>query len=1186
MPTNEDLEILLKSLGDCEIERVLGKSRWSTIYQISHPDYGVCALKYFEGKLAENKEYFKQICKEAEIAKRIDHPYVADVYQVSFKPFTFILREMVEGKTLKSLLRKGALPSLIATKIMTQVVLGMQACYNFALNHKNLKPSNIFINSDNDVRLVDFFTPAFVPYYFSPEHCNREPLDCRSDIYSLGVIYYHTLTGQVPFEGSSSEVKKKHNRKKYPSIPDLPEEIQEVLDKTLAKKKKHRYQNFMELLLALRTVEKFLTAPYEEEGKALKESVTFKLKTMKPLRKSDKKEVDLLEQTMPLDLGDEKEVTQNLVDIDKEDDEKTGDDVVEEIADKEDSDEKQITTLEDLQEIIFSEDAVTLEDKLEPIPETLPEVVRECLKRAIDPRKLFRDGTLLAFLNFTFSKEYNNDIQKYLIQALRRECWLIKEEADSNYVECVIDLKEAKALRYFNFYDDQINSALGKLPRMSTVRKTIITRVEDIDPQNLLVEDENEYRDKGSGNSAYSVIDTLMSITSKELPELVEEDYLQNQVVEPSDSTIEKVEDEDGDWLKKADSAKVQAGEDWLGLGNEHEEGALKSGIPEHLDVDNTIDLFVNFNNPYETRAWLKLIRENTLEQGNHFRPKPGRAKNLKNLCFEINLLALHDYQRQRAGLSCVKEFFEGDYEIARLDHGGMATVLKFITKDVTIIFIRPENYWARDYFAEHLQIRKGKDGKECVYAEVPKGHEFVVKIAFEGREEALVYESRLLSMLAADKKISKYIIGIVQQGTFLASTDANFDQEKLGYYLMLEYASQGNVEQFSSHFPFRRLPASVGFYILWSMSLTLQHLKTKGIIHRDIKPQNILISDSTVPKLGDFGLSITVEEASSQLSDERRRLLRLVDNEFLHVSTEKEQRERQLLKLQEKIRQIDYAADGMKEFEELSMEAIELRKEIRKLSKQEQDRAEGLKTRYRPMSAEEIALKGEFAGSLIYAAPEQFSPTKVLTFQCDVYQLGAVAYTMFTARPPVTGKNIAAVMGQILIGEKPQVSDYIKNSSAMDAISDVIYSMMKNNPEQRINIEDVQKQLEKIILEHFEEMKEDLQYALPEQIKSEAKIKRWGEKVALAQRMHSTCLAHLEELYQQAKEEQSHRLKMDQEVPEVIYLWWDKLATSQTFRFRCPKCTKKLVMPASIAGKTIRCPSCHKRLVTKPLSD
>ena len=105
------------------------------------------------------------------------------------------------------------------------------------------------------------------------------------------------------------------------------------------------------------------------------------------------------------------------------------------------------------------------------------------------------------------------------------------------------------------------------------------------------------------------------------------------------------------------------------------------------------LDLIVNFQNPCQTRAWFKLVKEHDWEQEKHFELKKTSRHDLKNLCFRINLLELQDYERKKIGVSSVKEFFQGDYDISRFDHGGMAAVLKLTTKEETIIFYDQKIY-------------------------------------------------------------------------------------------------------------------------------------------------------------------------------------------------------------------------------------------------------------------------------------------------------------------------------------------------------------------------------------------------------------------------------------------------------------------------------------------------------------
>ena len=438
---------------------------------------------------------------------------------------------------------------------------------------------------------------------------------------------------------------------------------------------------------------------------------------------------------------------------------------------------------------------------------------------------------------------------------------------------------------------------------------------------------------------------------------------------------------------------------------------------------------------------------------------------------------------------------------ISELDSGGMGVVLKLSARnDPTILSLRPENYWARKRFEGYLRVVKDRNNNEIIYAQIPKGTEFVVKVAFEGHEESLIQEARILSHLAEDPNVCETIIGSVQQGRLFA-LDEKYDQMQIGYYLMLEYASQGNAEQLYRKFPDGKVSSVVAFVMMYGLVQTLQKLKEKGIIHRDIKPHNILMDERGVAKLSDFGLAITTMEESGTLTEERRRLLRMIDEEFLHISTEREQAEKNLRRLEEKKEKL--TDDSSDTLEKIVNEMEELKEKIPVLKKKEEDRAYELKGMYRTISAEENASRGKFAGSIYYAAPEQFETDRVLTHQCDVYQLGAVMFTMFTGRRPVEGKSTVEVMTSVLNPVKPKVSEIIKGDSFLQEESEVIHKMMAYDPEERMSIDQVREEMDRILFQYALELKHPPAYEKTSYVQTPEQEERWKRKVEFAQELH-----------------------------------------------------------------------------------
>lgn len=259
------------------------------------------AIKILHNDLSRDVTNIVRFEREAQAAAALAHPYIVEIYDVGeYKDHHFIVMEYLAGKTLKELIRQRA-PLFLeeAIDLLKQLASAIATAHSKGIIHRDIKPQNVIVKSDGSIKVLDFGIAVAKGnlqltrannvmgsvHYLAPELAKGEAASPQSDIYALGVVFYEMLTGDVPFKAEQAvQIAMKHLREPVPSVrlknPKIPQAVDNICLKAMAKDKNDRYQTCEELLLDLATcLEKKKVEPYVPSQPAVKLSKEKKKKT-------------------------------------------------------------------------------------------------------------------------------------------------------------------------------------------------------------------------------------------------------------------------------------------------------------------------------------------------------------------------------------------------------------------------------------------------------------------------------------------------------------------------------------------------------------------------------------------------------------------------------------------------------------------------------------------------------------------------------------------------------------------------------------------------------------------------------------------------------------------------------------------------------------------------------------------
>jgi eukaryotic-like serine/threonine-protein kinase len=273
-----------KFIGRYRVLREAGKGATATVYLCEHPDRPepvAVKLISFADRAKDEGKWNRRLAKlfrtEWQIVRRLDHPNIIKIYDTMIdQDQAYLVMEFFEGTSLEHFCSfDRMLPLHRAVSAVFKCAMALDYAYRQGVIHRDIKPANILINKDYEVKLTDFglaldtlkksetdstfITGVGSPAYMSPEQIKGYPLNQKTDLYSLGVVLFHLLTGRLPFRGKNpAQLIYRIINADPPAVsqlnPDVPERMDAIIKKALEKDLYSRYKNGAEFAKDLTSV--------------------------------------------------------------------------------------------------------------------------------------------------------------------------------------------------------------------------------------------------------------------------------------------------------------------------------------------------------------------------------------------------------------------------------------------------------------------------------------------------------------------------------------------------------------------------------------------------------------------------------------------------------------------------------------------------------------------------------------------------------------------------------------------------------------------------------------------------------------------------------------------------------------------------------------------------------------------
>lgn len=266
--------------GRYEIKEILGIGGMAVVYKAyDKVEDRIVAIKILREEFATNEDFLRRFKNESKAISLLSHQNIVKIYDVSFGDLIqYIVMEHIEGITLKEYIeRNGSLSWKEAVNFTIQILRGLQHAHDRGIVHRDVKPQNMMVLPDGTIKVTDFGIARFARsdqktitdkaigsvHYISPEQARGEPTDEKTDIYSLGVMLYEMLTGQLPFQAENAVSVAIMQLQREPKLPtelngSIPIGVEQITMRAMQKNTVNRYKSSSEMLCDL---EKFKKDP-------------------------------------------------------------------------------------------------------------------------------------------------------------------------------------------------------------------------------------------------------------------------------------------------------------------------------------------------------------------------------------------------------------------------------------------------------------------------------------------------------------------------------------------------------------------------------------------------------------------------------------------------------------------------------------------------------------------------------------------------------------------------------------------------------------------------------------------------------------------------------------------------------------------------------------------------------------